>query len=133
MVGEGDDGLSERIGAELYAFNVEATGRDDLRSLSIASWEDDDLLAALSGWTWCGCGYIELIWVRPDQRRQGMGALLLEAAEQEIRRRGCDKIALSTYSFQAPAFYFRAGYVESGRRSDFPHGHDQILLTKQLS
>ena len=38
---------------------------------------------------------------------------------------------MSTYSFQAPAFYVRAGYIECGRRSAFPHGHDQILFVKR--
>jgi GNAT superfamily N-acetyltransferase len=104
VIHEGDDGLSARIGAELAAFNAEATGQQDLRPLSVARWDGDDLLAGLSGWTWAGCRYIELIWVRPDSRRQGVGTLLLEAAEKEIRHRGCDQIALSTYSFQAPAF-----------------------------
>jgi GNAT superfamily N-acetyltransferase len=133
VIDESNDDLSERIGAELHAFNIERTGQQDLRPLSVGAWDGDDLLAGLSGWTWGGCGGIELIWVRPGSRRQGIGILLLEAAEKEIRRRGCDQVALSTYSFQAPGFYVRAGYIECGRRSDFPHGHDQILLTKTLS
>jgi GNAT superfamily N-acetyltransferase len=128
-----DDGLSERIDAELGAFNAEMTGHRDVRFLGVAAWEGGDVIAGLCGTTWGGCGFIELIWVRADRRRRGLGTLLLDAGEKEIRRRGCDQVALSTYSFQAPAFYVRAGYVECGRRSDFPHGHDQILLMKRLT
>jgi GNAT superfamily N-acetyltransferase len=132
VVSDRGDGLSERIDAELCAFNAEMTGYQDLQPLRVAAWDGGDLLAGLCGSTWGGCGYIELLWVRADYRRRGLGARLLEAGESEIRRRGCDQVALSTYSFQAPAFYIRAGYIECGRRSAFPHGHDQILFMKRL-
>jgi len=79
-----------------------------------------------------GCGYIDLLWVRDDQRSCGLGTRLLAAAEAEIRRRGCDRVALSTHSFQAPGFYARFGYTECGRTPGYPHGHDDIHLVKQL-
>jgi hypothetical protein len=50
----------------------------------------------------------------------------------EIRRRGCDRVALSTHSFRAPGFYARFGYTECGRTPGYPHGHDDIHLMKQL-
>jgi GNAT superfamily N-acetyltransferase len=63
----------------------------------------------------------------------GLGARLLTAAEAEIRRRGCDRVALSTHTFQAPGFYARLGYTECGRTPGYPHGHDDIHLVKQLT
>ena len=125
--------LSKRIDAELGAFNAEMTGHRDLRPLHVAVWAGRDLVAGLCGSTWGGCGFIESIWVRADHRRRGLGTRLLGTGEKEIRRRGCDQVALCTYSFQAPAFYIRAGYIECGRRSSFPHRHDQILFVKRLS
>ena len=134
VVSDVDDGLNERIDEELCAFNADMTGHRDLRPLRVAVRGDGGaLLAGLSGSTWGGCGYIDLIWVRADRRHCGLGTRLLEAGEKEIRRRGCDQVALSTYSFQAPAFYIRAGYNECGRRSAFPHGHDQIHFVKRLN
>jgi hypothetical protein len=55
------------------------------------------------------------------------------AAEEEIRRRDCDQVALSTHSFQAQAFYARFGYTECGRTPAHPRGHDQIHLVKRFS
>jgi GNAT superfamily N-acetyltransferase len=133
VVGDADASLRERLDQEINAFNAVATGHRDGRLLSVAVRGDDgDLQAGLHGWTWGGCGYIELLWVRDDQRGSGLGTSLLAAAEAEIRRRGCDRVALSTHSFQAPGFYARFDYRECGRTPGYPHGHDQIHLLKQL-
>jgi GNAT superfamily N-acetyltransferase len=132
-IGDADAGLAERLDKEISAFNAAATGHHDGRMLSVAVRGDGgDLRAGLYGWTWGGCGYIDLLWVRDDQRGHGLGARLLAAAEAEIRRRGCDRVALSTHSFQAPDFYARFGYTECGRTPGYPHGHDDIHLVKRL-
>ncbi len=133
VVGEADTGLRERLDEEISAFNAARSGHDDGRLLSIAVRGDTgDLCAGAYGWTWGGCGYIELLWVRDDERGRGLGAALLAAAEAEIQRRGCDRVALSTHSFQAPGFYARLGYQECGRTPGYPHGYDDIHLLKQL-
>ena len=133
VTGEADAGLRELLDEEISAFNAAVTGYHDGRLLSIAVRGDrGDLRAGLYGWTWGGCGYVDLLWVRGDQRGSGLGSELLAAAEAEIRRRGCDQVALSTHSFQAPGFYARFGYQECGRTPGYPHGHDDIHLVKQL-
>jgi GNAT superfamily N-acetyltransferase len=132
-VGDADAGLAERLDQEISAFNAAVTGYHDGRMLSVAVRGDDDgLLAGLYGWTWGGCGYVDLLWVRDDQRGHGLGARLLATAEAEIRRRGCDRVVLNTHSFQAPDFYARFGYTECGRTPGYPHGYDDIHLVKQL-
>jgi GNAT superfamily N-acetyltransferase len=133
VVSDVDDGLNERLEEEIYAFNAEATGLADGRLLRVAvRGSGGGLLAGLCGWTWGGCGYIELLWVRADKRGSGLGTRVLAAAEEEVRRRGCEQVALSTHSFQAPRFYARRGYVECGRTPAYPRGHDQIHLVKRL-
>jgi GNAT superfamily N-acetyltransferase len=134
VIGDADPSLRERLDEEISAFNATATGYHDGRMLSVAVRGDDgDLCAGLYGWTWGGCGYIDLLWVRDDQRGHGLGARLLAAAEAEIQRRGCDRVALNTHSFQAPDFYARFGYTECGRTPGYPHGHDDIHLMKQFA
>jgi len=133
VAGEDDRDLRERLDQEISSFNAAASGHHDARLLSIAArGASGDLRAGLYGWTWGGCGYIELLWVRDDERGNGLGARLLAAAEAEIRGRGCDRVALDTHSFQAPGFYARLGYTECGRTPGYPHGHDSIHLVKQL-
>jgi GNAT superfamily N-acetyltransferase len=134
VIGDADNGLRERLDNEIQAFNGAATGYLDGRLLCIAVREDDgDLRAGLFGWTWGGCGYIDLLWVRSDLRGSGLGSRLLAAAEEEIARRGCNQVVLSTHSFQAPGFYARFGYAECGRARGYPRGHDHIYLVKPLA
>ena len=129
-----DNGLRERLDKEINAFNAATTGYTDGGLLCIAVHGDSgSLRAGLFGWTWGGCGYIDLLWVRSDQRGYGLGTQLLATAEEEIARRGCDQVALSTHSFQAPGFYARFGYQECGRTPAYPHGHDHIHLIKRLT
>jgi GNAT superfamily N-acetyltransferase len=117
----------------IYAFNVSATGVDDGEPLRFAMREGPELLAGLEGWTWGGTGYIDLLWVREDQRGHGRGTALVSAAEQEAARRGCHQMVLSTHSFQAPNLYLHRGYREYGRIENYPTGHQQLHLVKELS
>jgi GNAT superfamily N-acetyltransferase len=132
-VGDADAGLAERLDQEISAFNAAVTGHHDGRMLSVAVRGDDgDLRAGLYGWTWGGCGYIDLLWVRDDQRGSGLGARLLAAAEAEIRHRGCDRVALNTHSFQAPGFLRPVWLSRMRSHAGYPHGRDDIHLLKLL-
>ncbi|HEY2672127.1 MAG TPA: GNAT family N-acetyltransferase [Rugosimonospora sp.] len=132
-VGAGDKDLTARLEEELTAFNVRATGADDEASLSVRVTDAAGaLVGGLSGWTWGGCGGIGLLWVREGCRREGWGARLLRTAEDEARRRGCTRMVVSSMSFQAPGFYRRHGYIETGRTEGLPGGHCDVHFFKRL-
>lgn len=133
QVTDADDRLRSRLHDEIYRFNAETTGFWDGRSLSLRIEDaSGDLVAGLTGWTWGGTGYVEVLWVRAQSRGAGVGGNLLAAAEQEARARGCTSMVLSTHSFQAPDFYRARGYLECGRFPEYPVGHSQVHLTKSL-
>jgi GNAT superfamily N-acetyltransferase len=119
----------------LYDYNVEKTGSDDGKWLSIFVRDDaGEIMAGLHGWTWCGACKVERLWVRQDLRRQGYGQRLLAAAEQEARARGCDQLLLDTFSFQAPLFYKKLGYEIIGIVEGFPRRpHSEYHLRKTLT
>ncbi len=129
----GDEQLSARLGRELTAFNVAATGADDEAALSVRVTDAaGELVGGLTGWTWGGGGGISLLWVREDRRHEGWGSRLIEAAEDEARRRGCTRMIVSSFTFQAPDFYRRHGYVETGRAEGFPGGHADVHFLKPV-
>ncbi|PZF97112.1 GNAT family N-acetyltransferase [Micromonospora deserti] len=128
-----DSDLEARLGAELTAFNNRATGADDEADLSVrVTGADGELVAGLSGWSWGGRAGINMVWVRADRRAEGWGGRLLRAAEEEARRRGCTEMSVSSFSFQAPEFYRRHGYLDTGLRDGIPGGHVDHHFWKSL-
>ncbi|MFH8343755.1 GNAT family N-acetyltransferase [Streptomyces sp. NPDC018045] len=132
-VGAHDPGLDKRLEDELDAFNAAATDHAEQADFSVRVTDaEGELIGGLSAWTWGGLCGIHLLWVREDSRAAGWGAKLLRAAEQEAVRRGCDRATVSSYTFQAPGFYERQGYVEVGRVPGIPGGHADVYLYKEL-
>ena len=119
----------------LYDYNVEQTGSDDGKGLTIFVRDDAGVIVAgLHGWTWCGACKVARLWVRKDLRRQGYGQRLLAAAEEEARARGCSQLFLDTFSFQAPLFYKKLGYEVIGVTEGFPRPpHSEYHLRKTLT
>ncbi|MEV5238104.1 GNAT family N-acetyltransferase [Streptomyces cinnamoneus] len=133
-VGDGDADLTARLENELDDFNEAATGHAPHGELSVkVTDEDGELIGGLTAWTWGGLCGIELLWVRGSSRADGWGAKLLRAAEAEAVRRGCDRVMVSSYTFQAPGFYRRHGYAEVGRVPGVPGGHADVYLFKSLT
>ena len=72
-VGEADRALTEGLDEEIYAFNAEATGLYDGRLLTVRASNGESLVGGLSGWTWGGCGYVDVLWIAADYRGRGLG------------------------------------------------------------
>ena len=133
-VGDEDADLDARLDAELSEYNL-ATSGVHVRSQFTVKIQDDagELVAGLSGWTWGTCAGISLVWVREDRRARGAGGRLLAAAERVARERGCHQLVVSSFTFQAPGFYERHGFVETGRIEGLPiEGAADVHLVKRL-
>lgn len=121
--------LVERI----YEFNSQATGYFDGKLLGgKLRNESGEVIAAFNGHTWGGCCVIAHLWVHESQRGHGLGRVLLQAAEAEAQRRGCEQIVLSTHTFQAPAFYEKLGYERQAIVLDHPKGHANVTYVKRI-
>ena len=133
-VGERDAELNARLDRELDLFNDAATGATERGTLSVKVTDvDGELVGGLAGWTWGGLCGIGMLWVRDDSRADGWGSKLLRAAEAEAARRGCDRMVVSSFTFQAPGFYQRHGFVETGRTLGIPGGHEDVHMYKSLT
>jgi len=121
--------LEDRI----YEFNAKATGITDGEWFAIfVKDERDRIVAGISGNSWGGSMEIRQFWVEESRRKRGLGTRLLEAAEQEARRRACRQIVLMTFTFQAPEFYAKRGFEIVAAIEDHPTGHRNLLLRKRL-
>ncbi|WP_405871080.1 GNAT family N-acetyltransferase [Streptomyces sp. NBC_00005] len=135
-IGRRDPELNERLSKGLDEVNFPATGTTaaDQGALSVKVVDDaGELIGGLSAWTWGGLLGIEMVWVREESRGDGWGSKLLLAAEEEARLRGCDRACVSSFTFQAPAFYQRHGYLETGRTLGIPGGAEDVHMYKKLA
>lgn len=73
--------------------------------------------------------FVELLFIPESLRGQGLGEKLIEEAETVARKMGCTGIWLDTFSFQAPGFYKKLGFIEFGALPDYPPGFPGISST----
>ncbi len=119
----------------LSAYNFEKAGYRDHRPLAVLVSDPDsgEVVGGLLGRTSFGLLYIDRFFLPEKLRRQGLGSIIIKAAEAEGIRRGCSRAILTTLSFQAPGFYQRQGWQVLGRIDCDPPGHTRFLMTKTLA
>ncbi len=116
----------------LLAFNNRAIGKGGYKPLVISLRQGKDIVGGLTGWTWAGWCYIELLWIEEKYRGRGHGTTLIRKAVSEARRRGIKNMYLDTFSFQAPKFYRKRGFKAFGMLKDFPKGQNRTWFRKAL-
>ncbi len=130
---EPDEAHREIILALLRAYNDEAGGPSRRDQLVVTVRDGGGtVVGGLWGYTGFGYLFIDLLMLGPA-RGVGLGRAIMELAENEARRRGLIGIWLDTWTFQAPGFYERLGFIEFGRIKEYPPGHDMIFYSKRIA
>jgi len=77
-------------------------------------------------------GYIQILAVHPDWRRRGIGARMIQFAEERIFRQSPNVfLCVSSFNWHAQRFYERLGYSRAGELTDFlKEGLSEILMRK---
>jgi len=118
---------------KIYEHNAAALNKDDGRLFSrIVRDENREIVGGIAGWTWASACEITQLWVAENARKNGIGKMLLEAAEAEAKSNGCLTILVRSYSFQAPRFYEKYGYKAKLILNGFPEGYCYYILTKSI-
>ena len=106
----------------LGAYDFSRIGYRDFRRLAVLvrNPQTGKVVGGLYGRSEFGLVYVDWLFLPEDLRGAGIGSRVLAMAEEEGRRRGCTRIALTTLSVEAPGFYKKQGY-ESCRRSIATH------------
>jgi GNAT superfamily N-acetyltransferase len=127
--------IKNAIAGGLNAFNDEITGYNDRKHLAVLARDalTDAIVGGALGRSSRGLLNLDLFYILPEHRRAGLGTAILQAFEEEGRRRGCVAAVLYTISFQAPAFYARHGWRRFGEVACLPPGTTQIFMSKQLT
>lgn len=128
-----DPSLRAKILEPLAAHNDAAAGPGRWGTLAVTvRGGDGEVAGGLWGRTGYGFLFVELLALGPA-RGLGLGRKVMELAEAEAKRRGLLGIWLDTWTFQAPGFYPKLGFVECGRITEYPPGHDRIFYVKRFA
>ncbi|MEU5769906.1 GNAT family N-acetyltransferase [Streptomyces asoensis] len=138
-----DKARRDLLRSRLLAANTEASpalralrGTPAERESPLHVWASDpegELAGGLVGHTWTTWLHVTWLWVDARHRGGGLGGRLLAEAERVARaERGCDRVRLETWDFQAPGFYRRQGYEVVCTIEDYPPGLTEYTLTKRL-
>lgn len=94
--------------------------------------DDGQVIGGLIGSSRWGGFHIEMIALPEALRGKGIGAKLLDLAEQEARRRNCNHMLLDTYAFQAKPFYERHGFEVFGEIGGPAPYYPRFFMKKML-
>lgn len=76
---------------------------------------------------------IDVLWLDPNFRGQGMGRLMYEEVERHAKSLGQSRVLLSAFENQGNlSFWLAMGFEEVGRVKDYPIGQQLVYLHKKL-
>ncbi len=120
----------------LLKYNMEKTNgklkKPDMEIRRVARDENGHIVGGVQGSTYLSSLEVEVLWVSESYRGQGLASRLLAEIEDEAKEVGCQLAHLTTYSFQAPTFYQKQGYVICGEIEGFPDKIQMYMLKKQF-
>jgi len=75
-----------------------------------------------------GAWFLSMLTVRPDRQDEGLGRVVLEAAEDYARARGARRMRMTVVNKRDAliAWYGRRGYAFTGETKPFPYGDDRF-------
>ena len=92
-----------------------------------------NVIAGIKGWVYFGeCLHISVLFIDVEQRKHGLGSLLLQTMEQQAKSMNINLVHLDTFDFQAKDFYLKHGYEIFGILEDCPKGHKRYYMKKLL-
>jgi GNAT superfamily N-acetyltransferase len=119
----------------LAAYNKEQAGYSDSRALAVLVSDPATraVVGGITGRTSLGLAFLDLVYLPREARGRDVGRRMMEAAEDEARRRRCRAVMLYTISFQAPGFYEKLGYRRFGTIACDPPGTSRMFYVKELT
>lgn len=90
-----------------------------------------DIIAGINSKMYCwNCLYIDVLWVKEEYRKEGLGSKILNEIEKVAKDKGCYLIHLDTFDFQAKDFYIKQGYDIFGILDECPQRHKRYFMKK---
>lgn len=94
--------------------------------------ENQTVHGGVTGTTYYGYMYVELLYVDPKYRGQNFGSKLMEAAEKLAKERNCAYICITTMDWEAMPFYKKLGYQVDYTRDGFENNSTMYIMHKKV-
>ncbi|KRU24711.1 GNAT family acetyltransferase [Clostridium sporogenes] len=92
-----------------------------------------EIIAGILSKMYCwNCIYIDVLWVKEENRKDGLGTKLLKEVEKIAKEKDCHLIHLDTFDFQAKDFYIKHGYEIFGILDQCPENHKRYFMKKNI-
>lgn len=122
---------SEQVHQKLRDYNAQFMG--DGKDYNFHIEENGRIIAGIVAASVFDTLEVDFLFVDADYRGKGLGKTLLRHVEDQARRDGLKRIILNTYSFQAPNFYQKLGYLVAAELTPCFGTVSQYFLCKELS
>ena len=118
----------------LNAYDLGQIGYRDFSRLAVVVRDPQTgkVVGGLYGRSEFGLAYVDWLFLPENMRRARIGSRVLAMAEEEARRHGCTRIALTTLSVEAPGFYKKQGYDVAATIDCEPPGVTRHYMLKKL-
>ena len=113
-----DDRTGEFINTEFSDYAIDCGVALNYEEFCFAAEENGSIVGVITGRAYYNEVHIGDLIVGKKCRREGVGSKLVAAVEDAFAGKGYEKIALTTFGFQAPEFYKKLGYELEFVRED---------------
>jgi len=113
-----DERIGEFIAEEFSDYSTENDVTLNYEEFCFVAEDDGKIAGVITGRAYYNEVHIGDLIVGKAYRRDGVGSKLVAAVENAYRGKGYEKIALTTFGFQAPEFYKKLGYELEYVRKD---------------
>ena len=116
-----DERVGEFINVEFSDYAIDCDVALNYEEFCFTAEDDGKIAGVITGRAYYNEVHIGDLIVGKSYRRDGVGSKLVSAVEDAYKGKGYEKIALTTFGFQAPEFYKKLGYeLEFIRKDEDP-------------
>ncbi len=128
-----DERTGEFINAEFSDYAVDCDVALNYEEFCFVAEDGDKIAGVITGRAYYNEVHIGDLIVGKAYRRDGVGSRLVAAVEEAYKGKGYEKIALTTFGFQAPEFYKKLGYELEFVREDLDPKLSRYFYLKEIS
>lgn len=115
------------------ALKIRDIGKNNASFAFVVNDDNADIIAAIEGFNYYGCFYIDLFYVKEAARKRGIGSNLLNECEKLAKKRRCSFITVNTMDFEAKPFYEKHGFKVFYVMEGYENNSKMYMMRKNLA